>query len=140
MQILGYVCRLCGEFHHGRDSKPESGVEDGFQGALPQHHCVQQEVLCPPQAKRYSHYLIKTYLTFLSSLSVNSFQEYNISNEMANYMTMVFDPSAPLIHYGLSQFDPHHRSKMKDLAQQLDAILENNNFTFVDLLDAVAVR
>ena len=55
-------------------------------------------------------------------------------------MTMVFDPSAPLIHYGLSQFDPHHRSKMKDLAQQLDAILENNNFTFVDLLDAVAVR
>ena len=59
---------------------------------------------------------------------------------MANYMTMVFDPSAPLIHYGFSQFDSNHTSKMNDLAAQLDAILESNNFTFVELLDAVAVR
>ena len=59
---------------------------------------------------------------------------------MANYMTMVFDPSAPLIHYSLGQFDSNHTKKMNDLAAQLDAILENNNFTFVDLLDAVAVR
>ena len=59
---------------------------------------------------------------------------------MANYMTMVFDPSAPLIHYGAGLLDPHHKSKMMDLAKQLDDILENNNFTFVDLLDAVAVR
>ena len=59
---------------------------------------------------------------------------------MANYMTMVFDPSAPLIHWGVKQIDPQHKSKMRDLEEQLDAILEKNNFTFVDLLDAVAVR
>ena len=59
---------------------------------------------------------------------------------MANYMTMVFDPSAPLLHWGLKRVDPQHKSKIGNLTAQLDSILEKNNFTFVDLLDSVAVR
>ena len=72
--------------------------------------------------------------------ALHRLQEYNISNDMANYMTMVFDPSASLLHWGLKQADPQHKSKMVNLAAELDVILEKHNFTFVDLLDAVAVR
>ena len=61
---------------------------------------------------------------------------------MANYMTMVFDPSAQNIYYGMKQhpYFPNFKGHIMDMEKRLDTILDLNNFTFVDLLDAVAVR
>lgn len=57
-------------------------------------------------------------------------------------MTMVFDPSAQSIYNGMKQnpYFPNYASHIMDMDERLDTILDQNNFTFVDLLDAVAVR
>ena len=66
--------------------------------------------------------------------------ENGISNEMANYMTMVFDPMAPGVLAAKAEQDPSYADRLDDLSTELDRILSSKNMTFLELMNAVAVR
>ena len=66
--------------------------------------------------------------------------ENGISNEMANYMTMVFDPMAPSVLAAKTEQEPGYADRLDDLSTELDRILSSRNMTFLELMNAVAVR
>ena len=66
--------------------------------------------------------------------------ENGISNEMANYMTMVFDPMAPSVLAAKTELEPGYADRLDDLSTELDRILSTKNMTFLELMNAVAVR
>ena len=59
---------------------------------------------------------------------------------MANYLTMAFDPMAPSIRAAKTEQDPRFADRLDDLSAQLDHILSSRNLTFLELMNAVAVR
>ena len=59
---------------------------------------------------------------------------------MANYLTMAFDPMAPSIRAAKMELDPRFADRLDDLSAQLDQILSSRNLTFLELMNAVAVR
>ncbi len=63
-----------------------------------------------------------------------------ISNSLGNYITMVLDPSAPMIVKNMQNRNSSYTALLNDLGYKLDRVLADNNFTFVQLLDAIAVR
>ena len=66
--------------------------------------------------------------------------ENGISNEMANYMTMVFDPMAPSVLAAKTEQDSSYADRLDVLSTELDRILSLRNMTFLELMNAVAVR
>ncbi len=80
-------------------------------------------------------------------------KEYNVSNELANYMTMVFDPSASVVAASMRETYAHYKevgaemsggedydARLARMDIELEAVLSNRSMTFVELLDAIAVR
>ena len=65
---------------------------------------------------------------------------HGISEEMANYMTMVFDPMAPIVKAAKTEQNRSYADRLRNLSEQLDEILADKNLTFRDLMNAVAVR
>ena len=59
---------------------------------------------------------------------------------MANYLTMTFDPMAPSIRAAKTEQDPSFAVRLADLSAELDQILSSRNLTFLELMNAVAVR
>ena len=59
---------------------------------------------------------------------------------MANYLTMAFDPMAPSIRAAKMELEPRFADRLDDLSAQLDQILSSRNLTFLELMNAVAVR
>ena len=68
------------------------------------------------------------------------FQEFNISDDLANYMTMVFDPSAKFIQSKMSVLITNYSETLNRLEDELHSVMDIHNKTFVELLDSVAVR
>ena len=68
------------------------------------------------------------------------FPEFNISDDLANYMTMVFDPSAKFIQSKMSVLITNYSETLNRLEDELHSVMDIHNKTFVELLDSVAVR
>ena len=68
------------------------------------------------------------------------FPEFNISDDLANYMTMVFDPSAKFIQSKMSVLISNYSETLNRLEDELHSVMDIHNKTFVELLDSVAVR
>ena len=66
--------------------------------------------------------------------------ENGISNEMANYLTMVFDPMAPSIRAAKTEQNSSYAGRLANLSAELDRLLSSKNMTFLELMNAVAVR
>ena len=66
--------------------------------------------------------------------------ENGISNEMANYLTMVFDPMAPSIRAAKTEKNSSYADRLANLSAELDRLLSSKNMTFLELMNAVAVR
>ena len=66
--------------------------------------------------------------------------EFNISDDLANYMTMVFDPSAKFIQSKMSVLISNYSETLNHLEDELNSVMDIHNKTFVELLDSVAVR
>ena len=58
---------------------------------------------------------------------------------MANYMTMVFDPMAPIIKAAKTEQSRGYADRLQNLSKQLDGILADKKMTFLELMNAVAV-
>ena len=72
--------------------------------------------------------------------NVTFFPEFNISDDLANYMTMVFDPSAKFIKSKMSVWISNYTETLNRLEDELHSVMDIHNKTFVELLDSVAVR
>ena len=68
------------------------------------------------------------------------FPEFNIGDDLANYMTMVFDPSAKFIQSKMSVLITNYSETLNRLEDELHSVMDIHNKTFVELLDSVAVR
>ena len=68
------------------------------------------------------------------------FPEFNISDDLTNYMTMVFDPSAKFIQSKMSVLITNYSETLNRLEDELHSVMDIHNKTFVELLDSVAVR
>ncbi len=64
----------------------------------------------------------------------------NISEDLANYMSMVFDPSAYSAYDAMSKSWPEYREMMARLEVELDTVLKERNMDFLQLLKQVAVK
>ena len=65
---------------------------------------------------------------------------FNISDDLANYMTMVFDPSAQFINSKMQRMVSNYSENLGRLEDELHSAMDVHNKTYVELLDSVAVR
>ncbi len=65
--------------------------------------------------------------------------EQGISTDMANYLTMVFDPAAPNLVSYLRIRQPEVVQILQELDLELEGIMVNKSMNFIALLESIAV-
>jgi hypothetical protein len=66
---------------------------------------------------------------------------HDISNDMANYMTMALDPNSKGIWENVVMFNETFGQTLDDLSRNLDIIIDSKfNGSIVDLFNAVAMK
>ncbi len=63
-----------------------------------------------------------------------------MSNDLANYITMAFDPAVSNLVLYQRQFNPDFVEGLIDLEEELDEVLEENGMDILELMEAMAVR
>jgi hypothetical protein len=72
---------------------------------------------------------------------MQSFIAQDISNDMANYMTMALDPNSKGIWENMVLFNDTFRQTLDELSLDLDNIIDSKfNGSIVDLFEAVAMK
>ena len=66
--------------------------------------------------------------------------DFNVSNDLANYMTTVYDQSYNSLYHGMVKVDPNYSTSVKNLENQLDNVLLDNNLTLVQLFNKSAIK
>ncbi len=66
--------------------------------------------------------------------------DYNISNTLANYMTMVLDPNVKNFAKNILTYRPGNKERLNQLNQDLELILDERNVTVLELFYRVAIR
>ena len=66
--------------------------------------------------------------------------DYGIDNNLANYMTTVFDTSFGAILSTMLQLDPEFANLIDTLENSLDSILAEKNLTMFQLIKNVAFK
>ena len=77
--------------------------------------------------------------TFFVQLS-SYVTEYGIDNDLANYMSTVFDPAFAATLVAMTKFQPDFKNLIGNLETALDNLLVNNNITMLQLFKNVAIR
>mgnify|MGYP001179195043 FL=1 len=68
------------------------------------------------------------------------FTDYNITNEMANYITMAVRPSTGAVYDFFKRVNPDVIDKYVYLANSLDDLLVQYDMNLVDLYKVLAIR
>ena len=66
--------------------------------------------------------------------------DYNISNALANYITMSLDPSAGVLYYFFKDMIPDLKNQYEGLENELDEILEKHDIDIVQLFKKLAIK
>ena len=72
-------------------------------------------------------------------LSLICFLAYNVSNSLANYMTMALDFSSGTLAYFYQEIIPSLSGKMSKLNHELDFLMAKENVTIVQLFKNMAI-
>ena len=72
-------------------------------------------------------------------LSLICFLAYNVSNSLANYMTMALDFSSGTLAYFYQEIIPSLSGKMSKLNHELDFLMAKENVTIVQLFRNMAI-
>lgn len=70
----------------------------------------------------------------------SSFSAEGLSNDLVNYLSLVFDPNAGHLHQLFSQEIPFYASRIDKAESELQSHLAANKISIIDLFHRISIR